>query len=355
MFNKKILIEVNLKHLIDNYLKIIKKLNSKTKISAVIKSNAYGLGIFKICSQLIKKKCKNFWVYTIDEAIKLIPIKTKINIYILGSGTTDYEFKIAKKHGFKFVIYDLKQLNNFIKSEYNNLPIVLNFDTGIGRDGLQIKNYKFKKYRKINTILITTHLASAEKPYKKFNNKQLTLFFKIKKLFPNTPVSISNSAGILLGSQYHFDMVRCGGLIYGINVKNKKSIKVKAVVSIIANILSKKTLYKNSSIGYNSTYKANKGDKILLINCGYYNGFTRILSNNFFVYIHGYYLPIIGILSMNIITVNANCLPHNMFKNIKYVEIIGKKIKLEYIAKSAYLDPREILTNFSMNEKIYKH
>ena len=170
-------------------------------------------------------------------------------------------------------------------------------------------------------------------------------------MFAGEKFSLSNSGGIFLGYEYHFDMVRPGGALYGVDISKDTSVNMLNVIEFYASVLNRKIFYKDQYIGYNVTYKANKGDKVLIINVGYYDGYTRILSNKSRVYASGYYLPIIGIISMNMIAVNANELPESLFKEIKSVELIGEKITIKEVAEIANTDQREILTSISSSSR----
>ena len=149
-------------------------------------------------------------------------------------------------------------------------------------------------------------------------------------------------------------MVRPGGALYGVNVSKDKNSQMLNVVEFYASVLNRKIFYKNQYIGYNATYEAKKGDKILILNVGYSDGYKRILSNQSTVYAKGFILPVIGIVSMNMIAIDANQLPESIFMEIKSVELIGEKITIGEIAKLANTDQREILTSLSTScRKIY--
>ena len=352
MFDKYQYIRINLDNIKKNYLKLKSFLNiNKTTCSAVVKANAYGLGIKEIAGALCEVGCKNFWVTNLSEALLISNTSPKLKIYIFQGVNNNEELKIIKENNFIPVISSIEQLsliNLYVEEKIN---IVLNFDTDIGRDGVQIEEINQLNLEKCKIELIMSHLSCSEQKEHFLNKEQLDSFKKIQNLFVGEKFSLSNSGGIFLGHEYHFDMVRPGGALYGVNISKYDDANMLNVVEFYASVLNRKIFYKDQYIGYNATYKVNKGDKVLIINVGYYDGYTRILSNRSKVYVKGYYLPVIGIVSMNMIAVNANELPESLFKEIKSVELIGEKITIREVAELANTDQREILTSISSSSR----
>ncbi len=356
MFDKYQYIQVNLEHLKKNYLKLKSFLNSnKTICSAVVKANAYGLGIKEVSQALYEVGCRNFWVTNLKEAFLVRCVSIESNIYIFQGINSYEELEVIKENNFIPVVSSIEQLNLINLYVKDKVNIVLNFDTGIGREGVQIEEIKQLNLEKCKIELIMSHLSCSEQKEHFLNKEQLDLFKNIQDLFVDAKFTLANSGGIFLGHEYHFNMVRPGSALYGVNIlEDNNDVKMLNVVEFYASVLNRKIFYKKQYIGYNATYKVNKGDKVLIINAGYYDGYRRILSNKSMVYSKGYFLPVIGIVSMNMIAVNANALPESLFKKIKSVELIGEKITIKEIAKWANTDQREILTNiFSSSRRIY--
>ena len=355
MFDKYQYIKVNLDCIKKNYLKIKSFLNpNKTICSAVIKANAYGLGIKEVNKALYEVGCRNFWVTNLKEAFLVKCMSFESKIYIFQGVNSHEEIKVIKENNFIPVISSIEQLNLINLYAKEKINIILNFDTGIGRDGIQIEEIDKLNLEKCKIELIMSHLSCSEQKEHFLNKEQLNSFKKIQNLFPGLNFTLANSGGIFLGSEYHFDMVRPGGALYGVSVSEYNDAKMLNVVEFYASVLNRKIFHKDQYVGYNATYKVSKGDKVLIINAGYYDGYARILSNKSMVYVKEYFLPVIGVVSMNMIAVNANALPESLFKEIKNVELIGEKITIKETAKWANTDQREILTNIpSSSRRIY--
>lgn len=316
----------------------------------MLKYNAYGLGITEIAKFLAQHTYQNFWVLNLDEALILRKILPSSNIYILQGILRTSDLPIIKH--FKLIPV-INNIENFYTVINQIKRIVIHFDTGMGRDGLQLRNLDDIIHDILPSHFMISHLSSANIINSDLNHKQLHKFIKLKQIFPSNLYSLANSGGTFLGKKYHFDMVRVGGFMYGVNI-NHSSDMVNNVVQYYAYIYDRKILLKKTTIGYNATHHANKGDKIFFINVGYANGFICSLNNKYWAIYKNIRLPFIGKVSMNVVTLCANQLPTDIFFKIKYVELIGKSNNINKMANIANIDPRQILTGFSnMKNKIY--
>jgi alanine racemase len=352
-------IKVNLSNIRKNYLKMKSMLKSTSVIcSAVVKANAYGLGIFKVTEALYKQGCRDFWVSDLNEAHLIKDFASTANIYVFQGVGSEEELKFIIHSNVIPVISEVRQLqiiNEFLpKHSQNTLDIILNFDSGLGRDGLQIEDIQNLDMQHCNILYIMSHLSCSSKKGHSLNERQRLVMESIKTHFPKTKCTLSDSGGVFLGDDYHFDMVRVGGALYGVNTSAEKDEKMLNVVDFKASILNRKVFNNSQSVGYKATYQVQKGDKVLILNVGYSDGYRGTLSNKSRVYAEGFYLPVIGVVSMNIMTVDGNNLPDNLFYDIKNVELIGEKITIEEVAKLSNADQREILTNLSYGcKRIY--
>jgi len=354
MFDNDQYLKVSLKNIKKNYRKLSSKLHLKnTMCSAVVKANAYGLGIEEITKALYEEGCRHFWVSNLTEALRVNVTCPESTICIFQGIKSKQELRVVAEYDLKPVITSLEQIAIINKYSKNNIDVVLNFDTGIGRDGIQIEEVDKLNLDKCNVVMLISHLSCSEQKISTYNKKQLESFRRLTSYFPHAQYSLSNSGGIFLGQEFHFDLVRVGGLLYGINIPQSKYM-MGNVVEYYGSILNRKILCSDQYIGYNCTYKALKSDRILIINIGYYDGYSRMLSNTSKVFVEGYFLPVIGIVSMNMMAVDANQLPYPLFHQVKKVELLGKNITIREVAKLLNIDQREVLINVSSNSrKVY--
>ena len=351
--DKNTFLDINLKSISKNYQIIKKKLDKKCIIAATVKANAYGLGVNLIVPRLISEGCKFFFVATTNEAIELRNLNKKIHIIILNGLITN-DLNLIHKHKLIPVINNLDQLEKierFQKRKNIKLKIVLHFDTGMSRLGFDQRETNFLINRKKDLIkkskilIVMSHLSCADDIKSKKNKEQLQKFNSIRSNFPHCLHSLSNSAGILLGSKYHFDMVRPGISIFGGNSQLNQKINFHNVVSLKAKLIQIREINKNETIGYGATYKAKSKMKIGTIGIGYADGFNRLFSNNFHIKNKKNLIKVVGRISMDLTTIDLTSIKNK--KNImdEEFEIIGNKNSVNKIAKKINTIPYEILTS----------
>ena len=351
--DKNTILSINLKAIGKNYKTIKKRVGNKNIVAASVKADAYGLGVKKVSQVLIKNGCKHFFVATTDEAIELRKTNKIISIFILNGLVTN-DLSLIQKYKLIPVINNLRQLKKIELFQTRNrikLDIALHFDTGMSRLGLDknetdilIENKEILiKYS--NVVLVMSHLACADNKKSNKNKKQLKQFIDIKENFPNCIHSIANSGGILLGKEYHLNMVRPGISLYGGDSQKGEKNIYRNVITLKSKLIQIREIYKNDTVGYGATFKAKSKMKIGTLAFGYADGFNRLFSNNYSIYYKNKKLSILGRVSMDLITINLTKIKD--LKNIENeeFEIIGNRFSINEISKLINTIPYEILTN----------
>ena len=347
-------ITIDLNSIEKNYKLIKKKIGKECSIAAVLKANAYGLGIKEISIKLKELGCKFFFVATLKEGIELRKILKDIEIFVLN-GPIFFDVKIYNyflNYNLIPIFNSFKELKLWIRLESKNrkkTKIGLHFDTGMNRFG--IPNVEIDKVKKLfekktlNLFCIMSHLSSADEKNKKINLLQKNLFNKINSDYKNVLFSIANSSAIFNLKGFNFSFVRSGGALLGINpTKNKNPMN--NVISLHAKVLQIKNLKteNNKVVGYNSTYQVNGALKIAVLGIGYADGYPRNLSNIGYASFKNSKLPIVGTISMDYITVDLS----KLRKKIKvgdWVELFGKNISIQDVAFLSQTIEYEILNN----------
>lgn len=348
-----VILEINLKNLKFNYSKIKKKVSKKTTVAATVKADGYGLGSHEVVKSLIKEKCNVFFVATLDEAISLRKKFKKIQLQVLN-GFHSERVKDYDKYNIIPIINSLQQLEDIEKysKKTKKMNISIHFDTGMSRLGLDNSETEHLLRKKeilikhSNLKLVMSHLACGDEPKHRKNLAQLKSFKKICAHFPNVTKSLSNSAGILLGRSYDFDLVRPGISLYGGHCqKNQNSSIYKNVISLKSKIIQKRIIYKDDTVGYGGTFKAKNKMLIGTLPIGYADGFFRSFSNKGSFYLLGKKVPIIGRISMDLTTIDLTSLRNkNLNKNV-FVEVIGNKNNVNHLSKIISTISYEILTS----------
>ena len=190
-----------------------------------------------------------------------------------------------------------------------------------------------------------SHLSCADEKGSKLNKIQLRKFKQIIKYFPESMHSLSNSAGILLGKEFHFDMVRPGISLFGGHCqKNEKNI-YKNVVTLKAKLIQVREIEKGDYIGYGATYKAKSKMKIGTLALGYADGFNRLFSNNFSVVNGNKKINVVGRVSMDLLTIDLTNTKFTKDNMAGEFDIISQVYSINYVSKKINTIPYEILTN----------
>lgn len=311
---------INLKSISRHYDSIKSMVSNDCQIGAVVKANAYGLGSQKISQYLhYNNKCNLFFVATVEEGI------------MLRYALQDDSIKICVLNGLVrhmetlFVDYSLiPVLNNSLQakswinySRYFNrrFPAVIHFDTGMSRTGFNIDEYNEVKEDindRLEVLFIMSHLACGDDKSNDKNDIQLRKFKDILNYLGNPKASLAASSGILLGKEYHFDIVRPGRLLYGFydfktdNQELKNSFS--SVFNIYASIIDINHIVKGTSVGYGAEFIAPKDMTTITIGIGYADGIFRNLAKttNNFCFFNDKKLPILGRISMDYMTLDAS-------------------------------------------------
>jgi alanine racemase len=335
---------VDLDALARNYAALCRAV-APAECGAVVKANAYGLGVAPVARRLFDAGCRAFFVATLDEGHELRDVLPRPRIFVL-SGSIPGTERALKKAALIPVLNSLSQARGWASI---GGPAALHVDTGMTRLGLTrsevdalVADRALLSALEIEYVL--THLACADDPDHNLNADQLAAFASIRARLPKAKTSIGNSAGAFLGSAYHGDLVRPGIALYGGNPFAARPNPVEAVVSLRAPIVQLRTLDAPATIGYGATYAASPPARIAVIGLGYADGYLRSLSNRGVASIHGKRVPIVGRVSMDLLCLDVSKLPEQDLTEGMLVDLIGDGISLDEVAAGAGTISYEILT-----------
>jgi len=341
-------LDINLDAIAANYRKI-SSLAGGARTSAVVKANAYGLGLGPVARCLAAAGCGIFFVAHYSEGVALRAILPDATIYILhGLPANTARFYVT--YGLRPVINTLDELIDWQSVPAGQSGAILNFDTGMSRLGLGAPDIARLKSdasllngMKIDYIM--SHLACADDPAHPLNARQLLSFNAVCNLFPGIPASLANTAGILLGPQYCFDLVRPGIGLYGGHPSGLEESPFQATVRLYAKILQVRDVDSEDYVGYGATYRPGGSARIAVVGIGYADGYMRALSNLGKGAIGGHLTPLIGRISMDLCTFDVSDVPPDLCAPGNEIEIIGPHAPLESLAGIAGTINYEILTH----------
>ena len=340
---------IDLPAIVDNY-HAVRKLAGSADAAAMVKADAYGMGIARVAPALFHEGgCKNFFVANLAEAVELRQHTPEPCIYVLNGILSGHEDYFAE-YNLRPVINSSAQLALW-KKNGNGLPCALHFDTGINRLGFspdetaQLLSHK-KSLREVNISLLMSHLACADDESNSLNRQQLDAFRSISAAFPGVPASLANSGGILLGPDYHFDMVRPGLLLFGGNPSLNKLLPadIRPVFTISGRILQVREVREGMGVGYGSTWNAPHRSRIAIVNVGYADGYLQVFNNVGHLYLAGREVPVVGRVSMDMLAIDITGSEFSTVSEGDEIELLGQHITLEKASELSNLSQYEILT-----------
>ena len=305
------------------------KLGDNVKISAVVKANAYGHGIEQIVPVFEKYGIDHFSVFYYSEAIIVYNSLKKPSTIMIMGWLCDNSLRDTIGKGIEFFVFNLERLIIAIKyaKELNlKAKIHIEAETGMNRSGLNLSDLKDAiKIIKENEEYIEisgfcTHLAGAESVSNHFRiQNQLQKYNEMFVNFEANGLSpkykhVANSAAAFVYPETRMDLVRVGIMLYGfwssievfiqyINNQNNKIDPLKRILRWTSQIMSIKQIRSGEFVGYGISYLAQTNITTALVPVGYSMGYSRSLSNKGFVLIRGRRCSVIGVVNMNMITI----------------------------------------------------
>jgi len=317
--------EIDLECLRSNYL-TIQKMVGITKVMGVIKANAYGHGAVPIAKALSKTNIHGFCVALIKEIIELRENGITKPILHLGKFTAE-SLSIFNSYTNCTInsLDDLATIQNYFSITGKKITAHVKFDTGMGRMGMHHSQAEdvLLIIKKVDGIILEgvySHFSTAEEVDSTFMELQRSRFDDIikiaKPLYENLTYHISNSGGIFTDSKNHYDMVRPGITLYGVTPFFTSHQSLNPVMHLMAPVILKKKITKGESVGYNQTFVAEKDIEMAVIQAGYGDGIPLEFSNSGVVIFNGLKLPILGKVSMDLITIDCTNIDLNIGDNV---------------------------------------
>lgn len=356
--NSKCLLTIDLNIIAKNYAFLVQKCINAT-VSGVVKANAYGLGAKQIIKTLMSEHCKYFFVATAEEAVDARAV-TNDNIFVLSGVYLD-NLELFYEHNLIPVINSINQLKlwrKFAVQKQQILPCILHIDLGMNRFGFS--DTEFMQMINIDTfaenidvLCIMGHLSASEDIDCEYNGYQLNKFKHYLQYFPNAKRSLANSGSIFLGKEYHFDLVRPGAAIYGLNPTSSKLNPMKNPITLTAPIVQLHEVKKGQPIGYCMTFVTNRDSLIATIPIGYADGYARSLSNRGICHINNIPINVVGNISMDFTILDVTDVPKSLLFLGQNIELIGPNNTPDQIAKIQNTIGYEVLTNLNISNRFH--
>jgi alanine racemase len=276
-----------------------------TVAGAAIKADGYGLGARETLDALAEAGCRDFFVSNWAEADALESLPQGVSLVVLhGVGRDDGE--AALRSAARPCLNSVEQVARWREIAPGRSCDVM-IDTGMNRLGLRPTEIDALDGLNIDTL--HSHLACADED-SAMNAMQLERFRTVASTVPATRYSLANSAGICLGPDYGFDLVRPGISLYGGVHRPEAEGHIRQVARVEAQIVQRRLIPEGESCGYGATFVARADTHAAILNIGYADGYLRGFSSRGTAFAGEFALPVLGRVSMDLIAVGVDAGPH---------------------------------------------
>jgi alanine racemase len=338
-------LDINLEAVQANYRFMRTLIAPHVVAAAVVKSDAYGLGLVPVAHALQDAGCNTFFVADLDEAILLRSELPHVAIAVLRADLDANEGIFGEKRLIP-VVNSLEDLGT-IRRMPELVPFLLNIDTGLTRLGLTQEDVKWLSWadglQGLPLVGLMSHLACSDQRDDPANEIQRERFMTACNLLRPRSASFSATAGVWLGSAYHFDMVRLGSALYGLNKARVEPNPLHPVIRLSARVVDIRDVPAREIVGYGGTFRTSRRSRIAVAGVGYKHGLPIACSNKISAHIGGFAAPVIGRVSMEYVMLDATDVPEAVLHTGAWVEILNDAVGPDDVARGAMFTPQELV------------
>ena len=324
-------------------------LDAETRVetAAVVKADAYGLGIVRVAPALADAGARQFFVAVAEEGVALRRVLgdgPRISVF---SGHMAGDTALLQGADLVPIINSVEQLTRHMET-LPNLPFGLQLDSGMNRLGLE--HAEWRAIRDIalrqSPTLVMSHLACADIPDDGMNAAQCDAFMLMTDGI-DAPRSLAATGGILLGERYHFDLTRPGIGLYG----GLPFVDARPVVTLDVPVIQTRSVEPGETVGYGGTWKATVPSRIATVSAGYADGLIRHMGPRARMHAGGVSVPLAGRVSMDLMGVDVTALDHDP----ETLQLVGNHQSVDTVAGFAETIGYEILTSLGARyHRVYR-
>jgi alanine racemase len=334
--------------------------------AAVIKANAYGMGLEAVAARLAQEGCATFFVADVAEARRARARAPEATIYVLDGytpGLGDIFMEINARPVINSMT-ELAEWDAFVAAKAWRGGAALHVDTGMRRLGISVEEAAALAPRtqteNHGIALLMSHLACADLPDHPLNASQIQLFREVRTLYSGIPASLANSSGIFLGQAAHFDLARPGAALYGVNPTPGRPNPMRGVAELTGRILQLRNVASGETVGYGATWTAQRSTRVAVAALGYADGVLRAASGadgktGGEAVVAGKRCPIVGRISMDLVCIDVTDLPNGAVRRGDLAMLIGGEVTVDDLAAAAGTIGYEVLTRLGPRCRLLYH
>jgi alanine racemase len=326
------------------------------RCAAVVKANAYGIGLDQAAPALWAAGARVFFVAHLGEgfaARRLLPEEAEV--YVLNGLEADADPTDYADHRLKPVIGsedELERWSGLAKTRGRTSPCALHLDTGMSRlgfDSLSVLQRAMERDGAASGAdLLMSHFVSSELSDDPINAAQMSAFEVARKTFPRLPASLANSSGMFLPARPFYDLARPGYALYGGNPTPGEPNPMRPVVTLSVAIQQTRRIEPGATCGYNAQWTARRRTRLATLLAGYADGLPRGAGGTderpgAEVLIAGRRCPLVGRISMDLCVADVTDLPEAVGHGER-AEFFGAAIQLDDFAARSGTIGYQVLT-----------
>ena len=323
-----------------NNLNVAKRLAPNSKVVAMVKANAYGHGL-EFAVRLLGDKVSALGVACIEEAIAIRQLGIKTDVVLFEGFFASDELLLIEKYDFQVAIHNEVQLQQVLTHPWQKpITVWIKINTGMNRLGfkplaLTDVHAAVRACKNVGNIRIMTHFAQADELNVNKTPQQIEEFLKVAKPLDES-LSLANSAGILGWKAAHADFIRPGIMLYGSSPffdKPANQLGLQSVMHFNSGVIALHQLFPGQAVGYGAKWQAKRKSTIAVVAVGYGDGYPRVVGPSARVFINGCYAPLVGRVSMDMLTIDVTDVPNTKLGDA--VELWGKHVCIDEVANHA--------------------
>lgn len=334
-------LQVDLSAITANYAYLKSLAAPGAEIAAVVKSDAYGLGVDLVVPALLDAGCDRFFVKDLREGLHVRKrLSSSAMIHVLsGFEPRDTDDCVASR-----LDPVCRTLSQALASTDRLPQFLLAVDTGFSRFGLPLSQLATLVHRTSRRPdLLVSHLACADAPANETNIRQRDRFAGACEFLKPFRRSLAASAAVWLGPRFHFDVLRVGSALFGLNNAAIEPCPLQPVVRLKARVVDVRTVHRGEAVGYAASFRASREMRIGVIALGYAQGLPWSAGNATSAAIGSHIAPIVGRIAMEYTAIDLTELPQSICVPGTAVELLGPNFSVDAMAKATGTIPQELL------------
>ena len=346
------LLAIDLGAIVANW-RALRDAGAGAECAAVVKADAYGLGLSEAMRALAGAGCRTFFVANLREGEAARALAPEATIYVLDGVAPGCAMRLAAA-GLRPTIGSIEELDEWAamsRALGRKLDAALHFDTGMHRLGFACRDAALvaERAREITPTVVMSHFVSSQLPQEASNARQIEDFLTVRALFPGAAASMANSSAVFLPEKPFFDLIRPGVALYGGNPTPGRLNPMRPVARLSARILVLRELSAGDSVGYDAIWTAPRPSRVATIGVGYADGLPVSATAGpgkppGEAIVGGVRCPFVGRVSMDYVVLDVTEAPVEAARRGEWVELLGDTITVDELAGRANTIGYEILT-----------